>query len=756
MNKPCNRFAKHLLAIAISTVPLSSFAQIEEIIVTAQQREQSLQDVPISVSAMDGETMDNLNMDDVTDIFLFVPGVSSTPNYPFTEKTSVRGVGSPQFSSGFDPQIGVFVNGVYQGRNGAQAISLYDVAQVEVIKGPLGTLFGRSTIAGAYSIQTEKPNHELGGYIDLGVGSRNRVQATGVLNVPINDRFAIRAGFHTQDEDGFLHNLADGQDVGENDIKAGRLTALYHGDDWEGMLYLNYEDRKEAPNIYQLTGPQSELAAAASGFSAPLGEFDIISDLSDRELKSNSRLQEISGTLKFELSDQTTLTSITSYREAKYDYAEDFDGTDLTIVASPYTQTQDVELFQQEIRVNYESESGLSVVLGGSYYREELTGSLGYFLDLSQPFADTVYYDMPTREVGFFEGEYSGWSVFADITYELTERINLTGGARYSFDDKKFSQYVPDPGLLNPPGDWSTGCSCFVYGYHTSSPIVGDKDWDDVSLRIAIDYEVADSVTTYFAWAQGWKSGAFDSVSIEGVAEEVLQANIYQGTLDASAEGATPASGDPETNDSFEIGLKSYWFDQTLQANIAAYFYRFNDLQVLVSRGAAFVLDTVEELEGRGLEADFRFVPDDHWDIFLNFSYIDSEIKKFSSSPGQVGEPNQFTPEWTFSTVVNYAHPVPGWNGELFTTVSYAYTDEFLTNNDSSGGPRMGGDYELTNLRIGYRSDDNWRISAFVDNLFDEYAYSQSFTPETGFIPANIIGNIIPGRTLGIDLHYEF
>ena len=277
-----SRFTRHSLALAVSGVISlgagtlanaedASWA-IEEVVVTAQKREQSLQDVPITVSAFSGEMMKDAQIDDAKQLAVLTPGMSGNSNDSFMDSINIRGISTNGFGIGAEPSVGTYVNGVYLGRTGAAVTSLFDMARVEVVKGPQGTLFGRNASAGAISMHTRKPDSELGGSVDLSIGEDGYQEFTGVLNAPLTDNINSRFAIYQREQDGFIKNLTDGGDIGGEEVLAVRATFSYEGDTVSGNLVLEYEDREVTPTVYRAYDDGTSLSTGLGmlGLNLPL------------------------------------------------------------------------------------------------------------------------------------------------------------------------------------------------------------------------------------------------------------------------------------------------------------------------------------------------------------------------------------------------------------------------------------------------------------------------------------------------------
>ena len=268
MNSPI-RAAVHAAVVAALSCPLAALAQeqpapapqaaaepqeevvgLEEVVITAQKRQQSLQDVPLSVSAFTGDMLKEGRMADIRGIVDFTPGFSGKTEDGFTDALAMRGIATNDFGIGGDPSVAMFVDGIWSGRTGGVMTSMYDVERAEVVKGPQGTLFGRNSIAGAVSVITNKPDSAFGANAELTLADYDHVEAQAMVNIPLNDQWAVRAAGYVLDNKGFLENLAGGDDLGFHQVSAGRVSLRRTGDSFDATLIAAYEDREQDPSVY--------------------------------------------------------------------------------------------------------------------------------------------------------------------------------------------------------------------------------------------------------------------------------------------------------------------------------------------------------------------------------------------------------------------------------------------------------------------------------------------------------------------------
>jgi iron complex outermembrane receptor protein len=322
------------LCLTLAGIAPAAIAQDDEIVVTAQKRAESIQDVPLAITAFAGEFVRDVNLDDVKDLVTFTPGVTGNTFDSFIDYINVRGISTNDFGVGGDPSIPFFKNGLYQGRNGAVVTTLYDIERAEVLRGPQGFLFGRNAIGGAFNIITARPKLDaVGGYAEIDIGERGRVVGEFALNVPLSEKFGVRISGYGGKEDGYVDNAFNpGADPLLGFQKGGgRFSALYEDEGFDALLTLELEKREQSGSLYRATELGASWDTLVSIFGVSLGGNgrDIDSDLGLGE-KDDAEIFSAGLELNFDLGG-VTLTSLTGFKDHSYEYAEDFDGTPLNI-----------------------------------------------------------------------------------------------------------------------------------------------------------------------------------------------------------------------------------------------------------------------------------------------------------------------------------------------------------------------------------------------------------------------------------------
>jgi iron complex outermembrane receptor protein len=764
--KRLNRMVpRTILSNAIcATTLLASTAQaleIEEIVVTAQKRSQSVQDVPIAINAFGGEELEASNIKHLNQVVSFTTGLSGqSQGFQGLETFSVRGISTSNFGVGGDLSVGVYLDGVYQPRNGA-SIAFFDMERVEILKGPQGLLFGRNATSGAISMITNKPSQEFEAEVSVGAEEREGNNFTGVINMPVGDDFAVRLAANHEETKGHVKNITTGRYAYGRNNDSVRLSGAYYGfENTDINVTLDYEDRESTSGeIFRWTTLLDE-ATPISTVPSLAPPSDLRESNNDFNGGEDWETWGGSVEIKTDLSNSLTLTSITGFRAHNYDYSEDFDG--MPVEAFHYFQEQDGEYYSQEFRLSGEGDT-ITWFAGVSAYKENIDAAFTLSGDEDDICIGMSGFDCATI-AGFtgdpdldallaavvatpgtnntdyttISGENSGWAAFGDVTITFAENWDLSLGARYTYDKKEYTRNVLP---ANNPIVYLAGLNA---GYATTGELSRDDSWSDFSPRIALTYRATEDVNVYATVSKGYKSGGFDSFGLSGV-----------GALPTVLGG--PAISDPnslnsfdeETIISYEVGVKSSWLDNRLQLNASAYFYNYEDLQLIRRVGNAYVVSNVGEVNGQGLEMDLRFLPTDSIDFTLGISFLDTETDLTAEEEADVcglpcsGGSLPYSPRWTVNSSVTYRIPVFDAH-EFYTRLEYSYQDE--TYSELSNTAEID-DYEIINLRMGLESE-NWHLNLYAENLTDEETFNSN--TET------ILSGISLPRTVGMEIGYRY
>jgi iron complex outermembrane receptor protein len=738
----------------------AAFAQDDEIIVTATKRAESIQDVPLAITAYSADFVREVNLDDVKDLVTYTPGITGNSLDSFIDFINVRGIVTNDFGVGGDPSVGFFKNGLYQGRNGAVVTTLYDLDRAEALRGPQGFLFGRNAIAGAISVHTARPKLDVyEGYAELDVAERGRVVGEAALNLPLTDKLAVRLAGYGGKENGYVDNASD--PGGDRFVAfrkgAGRFSALYEDGGFQGFLTLEYERRNQSPAVYRATELGDAYDALVSTFGLTLGGNgrDIDSDFGFGE-SDDSTIFSAGLELNVDLGG-ATLTSLTGFKDHEYFYAEDFDGTPLRI--NDYRQDQDGQYFEQEVRVVSDSEGPFSWYAGASYYNEEIDVLFGqgqdeevfcqyYFgLSCSDYFAGGGYAFTPSPtglvEENAVRGRYHGWAGYIDATYAFSEKFDFGAGLRYSRDVKDFGIQGLAP--VSQLGN------AFALGFNSTDFLTAKDNWDAFTPRFIARYRPNDDWLVFASATRGFKAGGFGSFTIN---PSTLP--FTPGGVDLEPGDAFPDPFDPEKAWSYEAGTKGTLFGGRTKIDANVYYYTYKDLQSNVPGvGGGIVVDNVGKVKGWGAEAQMTTALTDNFDILLNGAYHNSDVTEAEAlCDGTLdceGQPLAAAPRFSGAAILNFTAPL-GAGAVRSSLEAFGQTETF-------GGllrlPEARNDgYIDLSFRLGYESEKGWSVFGYVENLNNALYYTGSEEGGT-LIPARFIGPSRP-RTFGVRVTYEF
>ncbi len=706
---------------------------LEEVVVTAQKRQQSLQDVPVSVSVTQGETLDNFSLGGLEALAGTLPNVTIAENAT-QDSVTIRAIGSGA-NHGFEQSVGTFIDGVYFGRGRSSRAPFLDIERVEVLKGPQGVLFGKNTIAGALNITTRKPGDEFEGSISGEYFDGDESYAvTGVVSGPLSDNIGGRLVVRTRETDGYVSNKSgpDGTvkdetfvrgilqfDVSENlDIT---LKAEASSFDQEGRHLQLVEGGPRLGN-YQSVDPNYEqkLDYDKSANNPIFGD-----DFDDTDARN------ISATLNYALGD-LTLVSITSY--VGYEYENNVPAN-FTAGIETATKMYDEEhtQFSQELRLQSDTGGQFEYIVGVFYQTEEVDHLQFFDFDTAQGRADG--FPLPPfvgRTTFDLTQDLDSLAVFGQGTWHLSERLRTTLGLRYTKDEKDIDFVQTTTGVLPFPNR-STDDS---------------RDDSDVTPSITLQFDASDDMMWYASFSQGFKSGGFDFESA--------------------------AQFEEETVDAWEIGFKSTLADGSVELNVAVFNSQFENLQTAAWNGSSFVTGNAAEATTRGLEVDGRWQISDKVMLTGAVAFLDAKYDSFDGAichaAQQVahgaatgmnpntcqqdlsGEPLQFAADYAGNINLNYTDMVSN-SLELRATVGVEFTDSYFTALDLDPVSEQDSFLKL-NARIEIASDAGWSLALVGKNLTDED--TTTWINDVPFFRGAYFGSIDPPRSIGVQANYQF
>jgi iron complex outermembrane receptor protein len=734
-------------------------AVLEQVLVTAQRREQAQQEVPISIQVVGTDLLDDVAADDLGDLTVFVPGLDVSSESPTQPRYSIRGIRSNDFGIGTDPSVGVYVDGVYTARSGASLLAFNDVERIEVLKGPQGTLFGRNSAAGAISIATRQPADDFDALLRLRLGEFDRRRIEGMVNAPLAPDFALRVNGVYNESDGWVQDAATGRDLRPEESWAFR-AALRWNLAAQTAATLTW-DRDE---IDQLARPAFGVVPlgpddAAAPFPPDPATFldprtaPVYNDVIGNE--ESRALDALTLAIVHELG-WAELRSTTAWRQFDTLNRVDEDGTNRIATYFDTANIEDNESWYQEFKLSGKS-GRIDWVAGVSYYQEDasqvrdtlaFTDSIDTVIRNVQPLAtpDGSLFGYtsavlaeggipisllgdPWRETMVNEGDFSATAVFWDAIWHVTDRLNWTVGLRYTHDSKDFSWF--NGPRVAPELDASLA-ALQAAGFFATFPIPpeayqfdvvfalppeleGTKvrrsdSWEDVSPRFVIDYEVRPDVMVFGSLAKGYKAGGYNSVEVG-------------------------SQFDNEDVWNLEAGVKSVFARVGLAFNTSAYYYEYDDQQSIAlvpgANGSGvpqYVMDT-SDVEAFGIDAELRWQPFDEVTLYANVAFIDATYDDKVALDGTdlSGEP---TGEPYLSAALGASYVwLLGPNGLVDLSAQFGYRGEARCNQESrtqgecqvSPSVPVGDAQSRLDARLAWKnSTDRWGLAAFVTNLLDD------------------------------------
>jgi iron complex outermembrane receptor protein len=693
--------------------------QIAEVIVTARRRAESLQDVPVSVSALDANRIVELQAEDITGLQNAVPNLYLDRGDGANTVIYIRGIGQNDSLAFADAGVGVYVDDVFIARSQAAFLDLFDVDRVEVLRGPQGTLYGRNTIGGAIKFVSAEPPEQLGLYVEAGGGNFGYQSLKARLGGPVSDDLRAKVAVAAIQRDGFATNTVDGQDDGDLQSIAWRGALAYTPSDTT-RISLTFDGKRDRPDTSRSPVRETSVTGFADPVGAPASPTTFAPATDPYRVDVNAHnLSDLTAwgvTLKagVELSDAWSIESITSYRDMDFDLVLDTDGSPLPILDILVLQDQDQ--FSQELRATYDAHDGFTAVAGLYYFKDDdLTFSGVDNASLSIFGFPVTLFGLATSSLADTHQQTESMAAFADASYDLTPRLTLSAGVRYTYEEKesrrRFESFF-DPAISvienTPP---------FLSGAGVpGTPISGKADFDAVTPRVSLSFRATDDAMLYASAARGFKSGGFDG----------------RGTTDF---GFQPF--DPETVWGYEVGLKSTLAEGRVIANAALFYNDYQDLQV-TSFGADPVSGTFVSLftnaakaRTQGAELELTARPAAGVTLNAAVGYLDAKYEEFNTLVGGVvtdvsDRELVNAPEWSGSLGLTFEHRLSPWLlGTLH--VDGAYRGKTYTEITASEVLAQDS-YTLANAFVSVRTDDDrWELRAGAQNLTDEKVRVQGF-----------------------------
>jgi iron complex outermembrane receptor protein len=729
-----------LVALALAAWGAPAAAQqaaestaLEELVVTARMRAESLQETPVAVTAVTEAQIAKMFVQDLSDLTRTAPNFTIEGVGAIHRNAAVaysRGIGYQGVDQAIDPSVGIAVDGVFYTRNIGALQSTFDVQQVELLRGPQGTLFGKNTTGGVINVITKKPadHYTFSGL--LRIGNFGRADASMAADLPVNEALAFRLSATRQHSSGYMHNLyraPSGLQPIEEWLSGDDVESIRGAVRWLPMEKLEVnasfsyvKDRSDSVGGVNGSLPNDALSRAGRpGFGLPGGPTDPF--VSFRNFPSGDFQDTYAGTLNVTYAAEgfrfVAISGVV--RSSNFTYS-DFDDTDLAFFET--TASKRHKLLSQEFRVETTGEGPLQ-------------GVAGVYLGRTKWDADQIFFLATTTYEASNQKEKTA-AAFAQVDFSVTDQFTLTAGGRYTYEKKDFVRRLQRTIPL----------------FASTPPVTASENWNRFTYLLGAKYQVTDDLMIYGSYSTGFKSGGFNS---------------------RAASAATIGPFAPEKARAFEVGLKSDWYDNRLRVNVAAFWNKYEDLQVSVFRPASVgtgeeqvVANNANE-RARGVEVEVTAIPLEHLTIDASVGYLDADYTSFVANlsggvatpanpcgglrdradPGPCKLVPTRVPKLTSRLEVNYDYELPG-GGTLSPTVAWSREGSHFTDtlNVSQGHQTA---YDIWDASLTYvEPRGRWRVSLWGKNLNDA-AHRLSAVPTAGVLTQLYFAE---PRTYGVEL----
>lgn len=746
-------------------------AGLSDIIVTATRRSTNLQTTPVAVSALDATLIDQAAPRDLGDLSTFVPNFSAAKITGFNAASfALRGVSVNNIIVYFEAPVGVLVDDFVMSSVQTQLLDTFDIAQVEVLRGPQGTLFGKNTTGGAVTVRTKRPDlDQLGVEGRASYGGFNTYQVQGALDLPLIDgELGLRLVGSYQKSDGFARNgycygpitafapskfdglsgCGDGRRIGGQDVFAGRAKLLWEPGDGVSML-LQYEmirDRsgpavaiEDTPTTDGFLFNLLNIGGQRTNTGDPLDRHGLTfrEDVYQRGGRSRVDVDGIYLNANFAIGPGT-LTSVTGYRDQRSRLPNSTTGQGA--ITAPdgeilslfdLNRSDDRKTFQQELRYASDFDGPFDYVSGVFYQHEEVNFCVGQvlgFLDLTGgttpygPFNQNPY-------VLCSDQRADSTAIFAEATYKLTDRLTLTAGGRYTWEDKRWrgrqQSFVQD--IAGDPNTTWRDVPLLELGDFKRFPVgvvTNRASFKEPTWRVSLSYEFTDDIFGYATYSRGFKGGGFN--------DQIGSFAPFGDNLDAFAAAADPTQ--PETADSYEAGVKTELLDRKLRVNLTGFYVKYDDLQKqivtpLTVNGQTFQVTrffNAASAEVKGIEAELTALPVEGLTLRANLGYQDGQYNEYVT-PIPAGydlatAPLDRAPKWQWAADASYEHPISDLGRlQLNGNVSYTGRNLFSQSITSPDENTFLEARTLFNASVGFTDvDDRWSLRLIGRNLTDK------------------------------------
>ena len=787
------------LALSVATQAQSGEGLLEEILVTAQKRQQQAIDVPIAIGTFSQRDIINTGALNLQDIDAYIVGFDAGGESFTQQGYRIRGISSPNISTGGDPSVATFYDDAYLPR-AATTVAFADIDRVEVLRGPQGTLFGRNAAAGVVNMIPNAPSDTLEGFARIRAGNYNLMRLEGMINIPVSETFSLRANALANQRDGISENVEPAEfDAAEKGNWAGRIAMRWVPSEATTLqLAVDVDHFDQSPSMALGVSPFSLNTNPFSGRYAN----DVIDGEETRDMWG------ITGKWFQDLNEQWSMTAIANYRDFETSNRQDEDGTADPTRYFDTNNIEDSDITYTEVRFNYNTDR-INAVMGATYSLEntyqrteanaladsiarlvtqDFNAGFGFDMDhiwnpddyavalsaVGIPVTATeiqesgdFWYEFISGALGepmlfgpsfegevwgeyiINEGEFENYGIYADVEYAISDRLSLTAGLRYSEDNKEFSWLIPAttfaalrPGVSNQIFTDASG----DYAAAATTPTIAKDSWSKTTGRLVATYRLSEQLIAYGSASTGYKAGGFDSLAIK-TSLEPLQ---------------------PENSEQYEIGLKGDLFDGRLQVQLAVFDLTVDGRQRSVEtrppgqeNAIPTVINVDSGVQGVELNVSWLITEDLLFTALSTYREEENQSEEFYDAKGEL---TQF--DSSSDTAGNYTLTLD-WRpklaaGNLLVRGEYIYAENTRDADDANYNPDFESisgytdDRRLVNGRIAWsHPEDHWELALWGRNLTDEDRIS-GISQTTVAVFGTPIMRILDPRTYGVEAIYRF
>ncbi len=682
---------------------------VDEVLVTAQMRAESAQNIPLAIGVYDKQLVDQIGASSLTEMEAAIPSLNFGSGDRNTRgEITIRGVGDYARNIGTNARVAVYVDGVLTGRSSSFDQGLLDVAHIEVLRGPQGTLSGTNALAGAINIITQKPEDNFTAEVLANTGNYGLAAVSGKINLPLSDDLFASLLLGTSEQDGYIHNLTLDRELQGANRDTAKLKFRYVGVDQlivdVGFDYLKDEDKS--------TNAEALANGMFNGFTLAPEPFVVAhnaDEFEQRELKG-ATIEAV-----YETPENYKWTSITGFRSNEFRELSEEDYSPLNVAVSIFDEQSDQ--ISQEIRLASPKRESWDYVVGAYFLNQDISTE-------RQAITGPVFLLAPNGRVQTpASAEVESASVFLHGNYYFDARWSLTAGVRYVNETKNIDYSSIDSTKM------------FINASH----LTDQKTFNEWLPKLGINFQMTPDVLLYSSVARGYKSGGWN-------ADFITTLENFQ--------------FDPEYAVNYEAGAKSLFFDRRLIVNVSAFVTKFDDFQVFqflptqATNGTVLSLTNAGKVTSKGVELDISAALTEHLQFSVNTAYTNARFDEFKNGGG-IGKNYDdhylpYAPKNNYFVALDYTRPVFG-KSDIFAHIDYGYTDDYFSNPNNLPGNRIPS-RNLTNARLGLKVDGSWDISLWVKNLADDTSLRQKSVSFLG-VPRGVYNS---PRTYGVELKYHF